>query len=56
VPSRDWQLRIQDILQSIAEILQRTEGMEFEDFMANRTIIKAVLYDFGIIGEAARNN
>jgi uncharacterized protein with HEPN domain len=55
VPSRDWQLRIQDILQSIAEILQRTEGMEFEDFMANRTIIKAVLYDFGIIGEAARN-
>ncbi|MEQ9552237.1 MAG: hypothetical protein RIM23_21825 [Coleofasciculus sp. G3-WIS-01] len=23
--------------------------------MANRTIIKAVLYDFGIIGEAARN-
>lgn len=56
VPSRDWQLRIQDILQSIAEILQRTEGMEVEDFMANRTIIKAVLYDFGIIGEAARNN
>ncbi|WP_446378643.1 HepT-like ribonuclease domain-containing protein [Coleofasciculus sp. D1-CHI-01] len=55
MPSRDWQLRIQDILQSIAEILQRTEGMEFEDFMVNRTIIKAVLYDFGIIGEAARN-
>ena len=29
--------------------------MEFEDFMANRTIVKAVLYDLGIIGEAARN-
>ena len=55
MPSRDWQQRIQDILQSITEILQRTGGMEFEDFMKDRTIIKAVLYDFGIIGEAARN-
>ena len=55
MPSRDWRLRIQDILQSITEILQRTEGMKFEDFMADRTIIKAVLYDLGIIGEAARN-
>lgn len=55
MPSRDWRQRIQDILQSIAEILQRTAGMEFEDFRADSTIVKAVLYDFGIIGEAARN-
>lgn len=55
MPSRDWRQRIQDILQSIAEILQRTAGMEFEDFRADSTIVQAVLYDFGIIGEAARN-
>jgi uncharacterized protein with HEPN domain len=55
MPSRDWWLRIQDMLQSIDDILQRTAEMEFEDFEANRTVIKAVLYDFGIIGEASRN-
>jgi uncharacterized protein with HEPN domain len=55
MPSRDWRLRLRDISDSIDEILQRTEGMEFEDFTTNRTIVKAVLYDLGIIGEAARN-
>jgi uncharacterized protein with HEPN domain len=29
--------------------------MTFEEFKSNRTIIKAVLYDLGIIGEASRN-
>ena len=55
MPSREWKLRIQDITESIDEILQRTAGMTFEDFKANRTIIKAVLYDLGIIGEAVRH-
>ncbi|MDJ0662719.1 MAG: DUF86 domain-containing protein [Crocosphaera sp.] len=55
MPSREWPLRIQDIMESIDDILQRTANMTFEDFSNNRTIIKAVLYDFGIIGEAARN-
>ncbi|HAX80663.1 MAG TPA: DUF86 domain-containing protein [Cyanobacteria bacterium UBA11372] len=55
MPSRDWRLRIQDILQSIAEIEQRTSGITFEEFERNKTIVKAVLYDFVIIGEATRN-
>jgi len=55
MPFRDWQLRVQDIVESIDAILQRTADMEFEDFMTNRTIVKADLYDFGIMGEAARN-
>ena len=55
MPFRDWELRLQDIVESIDAILQRTADMEFEDFMANRTIVKANLYDFGIMGEAARN-
>ncbi|NMG20355.1 HepT-like ribonuclease domain-containing protein [Brasilonema bromeliae] len=55
MPSRDWRLRIQDIVQSIAAIRQRTAGMTFEQFQGNETIAKAVLYDFIIIGEAAIN-
>jgi uncharacterized protein with HEPN domain len=55
VPSRDWQLRIQDIMTSTTTIIKPTAGMTFEDFQMNQTIIKAVLYDFVIIGEATRN-
>ena len=55
MPSRDWQFRIQDILQSIAAIERRTAGMRFEVFKSDETIAKAVLYDFVIIGEATRN-
>lgn len=53
--SRDWQLRIQDILKAINSIQKRTEGMSFEQFVENETVIKAVLYDFIVIGEAANN-
>ncbi|CCI00828.1 HepT-like ribonuclease domain-containing protein [Microcystis aeruginosa] len=49
MPSRDWRLRLQDILESIREIEQRTKGMTFEEFAKNQTTIKAVLYDFIII-------
>ncbi|MGK7935165.1 MAG: DUF86 domain-containing protein [Xenococcaceae cyanobacterium] len=52
---RDWQLRIQDILKAIDSIQKRTEGMSFEKFVENETVIKAVLYDFIVIGEAASN-
>ena len=55
MPSRDWRLRLQDILESISEIEQRTKAMMFEEFAKNQTNIKAVLYDFIIIGEATRN-
>lgn len=55
MPSRNWQLRLQDILQSLAEIEQRTRDITLEEFADNHTIIKAVLYDFVIIGEATRN-
>lgn len=52
---RNWQLRLQDILQSITSIQQRVAGREFEEFQADETVIKAVLYDLIIIGEAALN-
>jgi uncharacterized protein with HEPN domain len=55
VPSRDWRFRIQDIVLSINEIEQRTRGVTFEEFTKNQTLVKAVLYDFVVIGEATRN-
>ena len=53
--SRDWRLRVQDILNAIASIQQSTANMTFEEFLAEEIIVKAVLYDFIIMGEAARN-
>ncbi len=52
---RKWLLRVQDILTAIAGIQKSTANMTFEDFAAEETIVKAVLYDFIVIGEAARN-
>lgn len=55
MPSRDWQFRIRDIEQAITVIQQRVNSMTFEDFRENETVVKAVLYDFLIVGEAAIN-
>lgn len=55
MPSRDWRLRIQDILECIEKVQQYTDGMTFEDFAADQKTVDAVLRNFTIIGEAARN-
>lgn len=53
--SRKWQQRIRDILNAISSIQKLTANMTFEDFIARKTIVKAVLYDFIVIGEAAKS-
>ncbi len=53
--SRSWQERIEDILNSIAAIQSRTCDLSFAKFKQNETVVKAVLFDFIIIGEATRN-
>jgi len=53
--SRSWQMRIQDILNAIAGIEQRTAGKTLEELQQDETLSKAILYDFMVIGEAARN-
>jgi len=45
---------IQDILEMIAEIESFTAGLEYEDFLENRAVYRAVERDFEIIGEAAK--
>lgn len=53
--SRAWQFRVRDIINAINSIEQRTIEMTYEEFAANETLFKSVLYDFIIIGEASRN-
>ncbi len=55
MPFRDWKIRIIDILQAIKEILKLTEGMTATQFSRDTRTVKAVLYNFAVIGEAARH-
>jgi uncharacterized protein with HEPN domain len=55
VSSRAWQFRVQDIVNAVNSIEQHTAKMTYEEFAANEIVVKSVLYDFIIIGEASRN-
>jgi len=55
MPSRDWTLRIADILDAIAAIRGFTDGMGYAAFIRDRKTVDAVLRNFTIIGEAARH-
>lgn len=50
---RDWKERIQDILDAIAEIQAFTHSMDFDTFRNDAKTLKAVEFDFIVIGEAA---
>ncbi|MBW4523875.1 MAG: DUF86 domain-containing protein [Phormidium tanganyikae FI6-MK23] len=52
--SRDWRLRIRDILCAIEEIQTFIVGMDYETFEQNSIVVKAVLYNLVILGEATR--
>ena len=54
--SREWPLRIQDILDAIARITESTAEMTFEDFAnIEELLLQGILYNFIIIGEATVN-
>jgi uncharacterized protein with HEPN domain len=53
VPPRDWFFRIADILHAIAVVQRYTSGMKFEEFVADRKTVDAVIKNFIVIGEAA---
>ena len=53
--SRPWTVRVRDILESVANIDEHTAGMTFADFIADKKTVRAVAYEFAIIGEAARH-
>lgn len=55
LPSRDWRLRIEDILESVAKIERYTEGMSLENLRDDERTVDAVVRNLEIIGEAARH-
>ncbi len=50
---REWRVRVQDILDSIAAIQTYTIGMDYSTFIQDRRTIDAVLRNITVIGEAA---
>ena len=55
MPFDDPHGRIEDILEAIAKIQRYTRGLTFETFEADDRTVDAVVRNFIIIGEAARN-
>lgn len=53
--SREWWLRVQDILDAIARIQRYMAGQTLPELQQNEMAAQALLYNFVIIGEAARN-
>ena len=52
---RSYLLYLEDILKSAAKVSRYTDGMSFEDFLADERTMDAVVRNLEIIGEAAKN-
>ncbi len=48
-----WRARVEDILESIANLQSFVEGMSCEEFAADTKTVRAAAYEIMIIGEAA---
>jgi uncharacterized protein with HEPN domain len=55
VSTREWKLRIEDILEAIERIEQYTAGFGFEQWQQDQKTTDAVIRNFEIIGEAANH-
>lgn len=53
MPLRDWLFRINDILDAVSVVETYVKGMTYEDFIADRKTVDAVIRNLIIIGEAA---
>ena len=53
--SRNLRLYLSDILASIGKIERYTEGMSYEQLIADELTLDAVVYNLQIIGEAVKN-
>ncbi|MFM8698337.1 MAG: DUF86 domain-containing protein [Phycisphaerales bacterium] len=51
---RDDAARVRDIVDACGRIERATRGMDAAGFAANDLVIRAVPYDFAVIGEAAK--
>lgn len=52
MPSRELQLRIEDMLNEIAVIESTVKGLNFDTFSQNQQALRVILYGLAVIGEA----
>ena len=52
---REWNFRIEHIVEAIAKIHRYTADMTFEQFAADERTVDAVIRNFLVIGEATRH-
>jgi len=52
---RDFRVYLEDMVEAINCIEDYTQGMSYEDFVKDKKTIDAVVRNFEIIGEAAKN-
>ena len=52
MPSREFELRVQDMLAEITAVEETVAGLRVETFGQNQQALRAVLYSLAIIGEA----
>lgn len=52
MPPRLWTDRVGDMLDAITVARQATADVCFDEFVADRVLVQAVLYSFAVIGEA----
>jgi uncharacterized protein with HEPN domain len=53
--SRNLKLYLEDIVSSCTKILHYTQGMTFEEFVADERTFDAVIFNLLVIGEAVKN-
>jgi uncharacterized protein with HEPN domain len=55
VSPRNWEFRIEDILESLELISEYVEGLDYDNWKKDRKTIDAVIRNIEIIGEAANH-
>lgn len=54
MPPRDWEFRLEDILEAIRKIERYTTGLDLDSFRADDRTRDAVIWNLILIGEASR--
>ena len=52
MPSREFELRLRDMLDELAVVEETVAGLSLETFARDRQALRAVLYSLAVIGEA----
>lgn len=52
---REWEQRIKDIVEACLSIKRVVTGISYEEFIGDFRNLKAVCYDFIVIGEAVKD-